>query len=139
MATGRIIKKIISTSRKIANLKTTEARLLYTWLIPHLDVEGRFSAEPDIVKGYVVPRLQEFSLTKTEECLKDMAENGLIVLYSINGDKFLELTGFSLHNKIRKDHEAASNIPPPTKDNIMTGELREYDGRTTGELPHNII
>lgn len=115
MATGRMIKKIISTSRKVANLKTTEARLLYTWIIPHLDIEGRFSAEPEIVKGYIVPRLKEFTITKIEEYLKDMAINNLIILYKINEDSFLQLNNFFLHNKVRPEREALSNIlPPPT-------------------------
>ena len=59
MPQGRIILKSISESRKIATLKTDGARLLYTWLITHLDVNGSFSGDPDVVNGKVFTRLKK--------------------------------------------------------------------------------
>lgn len=111
MADGRMIKKLISTSKKLANLKTDSARLLYTWLIPHLDIEGRFSGEPDIVKGYIVPRLKTMDYDKIDAYLADMHENNLIDLYEVEGDKYLELIKFHKFQTLRKDRESASQIP----------------------------
>ena len=113
MAEGRMLKKAISTSRRLADLKTDSARMLYTWIIPHLDVEGRFYADPSMIKGSVVPRIKSFTEGKISECLVDMAEVGLINLYTIDGDQYLYLRKFEDHQNIKKDREAASKIPAP--------------------------
>ena len=119
MAEGRMLKKKVSTSKKLMELKTDSARLLWTWLLPHLDVEGKFSADPDIVKGSVVPRLKHFTSAKVEEYLLDMAENGLIVIYEVNGDRYLKFNNFAENQTLRTDREAKSSIPDPG-DNIIT-------------------
>ena len=113
MAEGRMLKKAISTSRRLADLKTDSARMLYTWIIPHLDVEGRFYADPSMIKGSVVPRIKSFTEEKIEECLLDMAAVGLINLYRVDGDKYLNLRKFEDHQNIKKEREAPSKIPAP--------------------------
>jgi hypothetical protein len=128
MAEGRMLKKLISTSKKLANLKTDSARLLYTWLIPHVDIKGRFSGEPDIVKGYIVPRLKTMDCDKIEAYLTDMAENDLIILYGINGDKYLEIVKFNEFQSLRKDRESPSRIPD--HDQLQTNSIP-----TPGVLP----
>jgi len=57
MPAGRIILKSISGSKKLSKLKSDGARLLYTWLIPHVDVNGCFSADPIVINGQVLTRL----------------------------------------------------------------------------------
>lgn len=113
MPQGRILKKKISHSRKLANLKSDSARLLYTWLIPHLDIEGRFSANCDIVKGEIFPRLRHFSSKKIKFLLNELKNNGLIVLYTNDGDEFLQLNQFKENQRLRPDREAPSEIPAP--------------------------
>jgi hypothetical protein len=125
MPEGRMLKKIISTSRKLANLKSDSARLLYTWLLPHLDIEGRFSANPMIVKGHAVPRLK-MSPSKIKKYLEDMAQNDLIILYEIDGDRFLQYKKFKDFQVLRENREAKSLISKPTKKFLITpGVLRE--------------
>jgi len=119
MPEGRMLKKQISISKTLPELKSDSARLLYTWLIPHLDVEGRFSADPDVVKGHVVPRLK-MTKKKIWDYLQDMAEKGLIILYEADGDYYLEFTVFEKHQIIRKDREADSKIPSPKEGSIIT-------------------
>lgn len=121
-----MLKKVVSTSQKLANLKSDSARLLYTWLIPHLDIEGRFSADPKIVKGYVVPRLK-MSLRKISEYLEDMAKNDLIILYEADGDRYLQLRKFKDFQILRKKRESKSIIPPPAEESRITpGVSTEY-------------
>lgn len=140
MADGRMLKKKISLSRRLAALKTDSARMLYTWLIPHLDIEGRFSADPDVVKGQVVPRLKHLTPIKIEELLKDLASQELIVRYADDGDLFLELRHFGQEQNLRKDREKESTIPSPTKDNILNelelvpGVLPENSGLTPAQV-----
>ena len=140
MADGRMLKKKISLSRRLADLKSDSARMLYTWLIPHLDIEGRFSADPEVVKGQIVPRLKHLTPPKIEELLKDLASQELIVRYTDDGDLFLELRHFGQEQNLRKDREKESTIPCPTKDNIIDdldevpGELPEDSGLTPAQV-----
>lgn len=124
-----MLKRAISTSRRLADLKTDSARLLYTWIIPHLDIEGRFYADVSMIKGHIVPRLKTFTDSKIEECLQDMAESGLILLYVVDGDRYLQLRKFSDHQNLREKREAKSIIPSPPE---ATSSIN-----TPGELPDN--
>ena len=127
MSDGRMLKKAVSKSRRLADLKSDSARMLYTWIIPHLDVEGRFYADTAMVKGSVVPRVKTFTEEKIDECLRDMADVGLIILYEVDRDKYLQLRKFEDHQNIKKEREAPSKIPSPelsTPDKILqTPEL----------------
>lgn len=121
---GRMLRRAIATSRKLAELKSDSARLLYTWILPFLDVEGRYFADPLIIKGNIVPRIKSFTAKKIEECLKDMSDKAhqLVLLYRIDGDRYLQFLVFEKHQTLRKDREGASKIPPPP------GGLREGSG-----------
>lgn len=111
MSDGRMLKKAITTSKKLSKLKDDSSRLLYTWLIPFLDVDGRYYGEPDIIKGNIVPRIKTFNTEVIEECLMDMADNGLIYWYAVDEDRYLEFAVFHKHQKINRDREAKSQIP----------------------------
>jgi len=134
MANGRMLKKIISTSRKLSGLKTDSARLLYTWLLPHLDIEGRFSAEPDVVKGYIVPRLKTMTPAKITNHLNDLRDNNLIILYKVNGDRYLQATKFKEFQTLRADREAASTIPAPTDSDTTPGVPTDNSGLSEVKL-----
>ena len=132
MAEGRMLKKVISTSRRLADLKTDSARMLYAWIIPHLDIEGRMYAEPSIIKGRVVPRLKLFTEHKIKECLLDMARVGVITLYSVDGDEYLQLRKFGDYQTLRPEKEAKSTIPAPLPEdsNLTPALLPDKDGTT---------
>lgn len=137
MADGRMLKKKISLSRRLAALETDSARMLYTWLNSHLDVEGRFSADPEVVKGQVVPRLKHLTPEVVEELLCDIASQGLIVRYENDGDRFLELRRFKDEQKLRPGREKKSEIPAP-KGCKLLDEARQPPGNrraTAGSPP----
>ena len=90
MAEGRMIKRAIANSRRLANLKSDSARMLYAWMLPFLDVEGRFSADPLVIKGNIFSRIPSITPQKINSWLKDMQQNGLIIIYENDGDKFLQ-------------------------------------------------
>jgi hypothetical protein len=120
MADGRMLKKLISHSRRLASLKNDTHRLIYTWLIPHLDVEGRFHADPTIIKGSVVPRIKHITEKIIDDALQDMSLNELIFLYSDDGEQYLELRKFEDHQThLRKERESPSKIPPRTDANQL--------------------
>ena len=57
MARGRMISKVISLDERVNVLPDDTCRLLFTWIIPQLDVEGRLYGEPEVVKSIVFLRL----------------------------------------------------------------------------------
>ena len=136
MADGRMLKKVICESGRLAALKNDSHRLIYTWLIPHLDVEGRHSADPRIIKGHVAPILNHITHKVIDAALRDMEVNDLIVLYDINGNKYLELKRFKKHQNLREDRERKSDIPGPVPDGsrITPGPVPEDSRRTPTQV-----
>jgi len=114
-----MLKKRISFSKKLGALKSDSARLLYTWLLPHLDVEGRYSADPDILKGHIFPKVKSMTPARITKLLNQLNEANLITLYTIDDELYLQLKQFHKYQKIDKEKEAKSKIQPPTKDNII--------------------
>lgn len=128
MAEGRMLKKVICESPRLAALKSDTHRLIYTWIIPFLDIEGRHSADPRIVKSHVAPILNHISHRIIRNSLADMAVNNLITLYCIDGKEYLELHNFKKHQNLRDDREKKSDIPPSTP-----GAIQEYSRRTPAQ------
>jgi hypothetical protein len=126
MARGRMLSKSISLDEKVDALSDDTARLLFTWMIPHLDCEGRMYADPQVFKAIVAPR-RNYTLKKIENCLAEMEKLALIFRYSVNGNTFLWAPNFEKHQiGLRKDKEAQSQIPSPeaelgrSKDGVRT-------------------
>ncbi len=120
MPIGRIILKSISDSYKLSKLKTDGARLLYTWLITHLDISGRFSGDPQVIRGKIFTRLNK-TIKTIEGYLKDLELNKLIMRYEVNGDIFLYVPDFvEKQPSLNPDRERKSNIPPPTPELLQS-------------------
>ena len=116
MARGRMISKAISLDEVVNALSDDTARLLFTWLIPHLDCEGRTHGDAQTVKSIVFPR-RKISARKVEKYLKELEKKELIVRYSVNGNTYLCAKNFGKHQTgLRKDKESPSQIPPFTPD-----------------------
>lgn len=122
MAEGRMLKRNISRSEKLARLKSDKPRVLYFMMLPYLDVEGRLEANPKLIRGQIIPLLN-YSVAKVQQCLEELDEVGLIQLYEGNGKKCLEYFKFNDHQNLRKDREAASEHPTPPQ--------RQADARHT--------
>lgn len=134
MAEGRMLSKRISRSNKVAALKSDTARLIYTWLIPYLDVEGRMEANCSLLKADLAPLLKHITVPLLQRTLTELNDIGLIILYTIGDKQYLELTQFNEHQKnLRKDREAKSKIPVPPP-----AELRQSSGEAPAVVPHKI-
>jgi len=70
MAEGRILKRQISDSKKLGSIGSDSPRLLYTWLIPWLDIEDRHTADPDLIKGRIFPKCKDWNIKKIESGLE---------------------------------------------------------------------
>lgn len=120
MPRGRIVLKRICESRKLATLKTDGARLLFTWLIPNVDVNGCFSGDPEVVKGKIFTRLKK-STNTVEKYLQDLHNEGLIVRYNTNGDDYLYIINFEEHQPhINPEREGKTDIPTPTPEQLQS-------------------
>lgn len=118
MPIGRILLKSISESKKLSLLKTDGARLLYSWLIPHLDVNGCFSGDCAVINGQVLTRLKKTN-KEIEEYLQDLEQNKLIIHYKFNGDIFLNVPDFvEKQPYLNPSRETSPKIPLPTKELI---------------------
>lgn len=128
-----MLKKRCSRSDKLANLKTDNARLLWFFCLPHLDVEGRLEADYIILKGTVCPYIQTFDEKGIEESLQDLQRVGLIEYYKINNRNYLQFTRFHDFNKINRSKESASQLPPPN-----SGATQEQDDSNSGATPAEV-
>ena len=137
-----MISKDISLDEKVNTLSNDTVRLLFTWLIPHLDVEGRMHGDALTFRSIVTPR-RNISLKKIEEYLEELEKHELILRYSVNGNQYLCAPNFEKHQiGLRKDKETISKIPPYLgvetlqKDGVRTELGRTEDGTRT-ELGRN--
>jgi hypothetical protein len=124
MPVGRILLKSISSSRKLAQLKTDGARLLYTWLIPHLNIHGCYEADPLVIRSHILSRLDK-TVEEVVSYLEDLESAGLIQKYNVNGDIFLFVPDFKEKQpNLRPEREGKTHIPAPTPDLLLQNSRR---------------
>ena len=121
MARGRMLLKRISMSEKInKGLTCDTSRLLYTWILAHLDVNGCYYADPILVKNTIFPWREDISVSKIKQYLQEMRDCGLIILYGQN-EEYLHYPDFiEKQPKINADREGKSDIPAPTQELIQS-------------------
>jgi hypothetical protein len=120
MAQGRMLQKRISVSNKLASLSNDTARLLYTWMLSHLDVNGNFYADPVMVNNIVFTRLKK-SINIISAALDEMAARELIIRYQINGEIYLNYPDFhEKQPKLNPYKEGTPDIPIMTEESRIT-------------------
>jgi hypothetical protein len=102
----------ISNSEKLAALSCDGARLLFTWMIPHCDNLGRIRADPIYLKAVVVPRT-DATLRQVQAWAEEIAGAGLATLYKCQGQRFMEITGWSNFQRIIGNMKRESDLPAP--------------------------
>ena len=120
MARGRFVSKAISLDEKVDALSSDTVRLLFTWLITHLDCEGRMYGDAQTVKSIVFPR-RSMKAQVIEKYLVELENQGLILRYSAPGGNYLCMKNFEKHQPgLNKDRESQSQIPPITPELIQS-------------------
>ena len=129
MPRGRFLNKEICIDKTVNELSSFECMLAFTWLIPHLDKEGRTYGDPAIVRSMVFPRRSDISIEKMQSFLKEWHDAGLIVWYEVRGDMYIWFPNFDKHQRgLDKSREADSVIPAPD-------QLATNSGVTPDQLP----
>lgn len=114
MAKGRFISRSVGHSREIARLPDDTTRMIFAFILPNLDVEGRIDADPIYLTGVCLSRLQ-IPAQKVARALVAMYEVGLIELYEEEGLPYLEYVNFQKHQEgLRKEREPESLFPAPS-------------------------
>ncbi len=125
MAKARMLHKKISVSTQVNKLSLS-AKLLFTWLIPHADDDGRLKGDPEYIKAMVVP-MTKWSFKKVEQCLKEINDIGLIFWWTdtITHEKFIEFIKWNDYQTIRKDRYIKSNLPLFKANNDIHGTTKD--------------
>jgi hypothetical protein len=118
-ARGRMLWGSISTSERVNRL-SLKAALLYTWLLPHADDQGRMSANPATIKAVVIPMRDDISLDEIEYLLLEIEKARLIRVYTPSKaigwspndrDLMLQINEWWDYQALREPK--ASRYPPP--------------------------
>lgn len=131
MAKARMLHQKISTSRQVNRL-SLPARLLFTWLIPHADDEGKLKGEADVIKAKVVP-MTSWSLKRIEGWLEEIKNASLIYRWELNSEWFIEFVKWKDYQQLRSDRFKSSKLPsfPNKNDNQLSTDGQPDDNRVT--------
>ena len=136
MAKARMLHKKISVSTQVNKL-SLPARLLFTWMIPHTDDEGRLKGDPEFIKATVVP-MTKWSFKTVRNYLEEIKNQRLIYYWEENKEWFIEFVKWNEHQQIRKDRFEESNLPSFNKgnNNLLTTKRQPEDNQ---EAPQSNI
>jgi len=110
MAKARMLHKTISLSGEVNKL-SLPARLLFTWMIPHADDDGRLKGDPEHIKAMVTP-MTKWSFKKISDYLTEMHKAGLIIRWLNNKDEsFIEFPNWKKYQSIKSDRYKPSDLP----------------------------
>jgi hypothetical protein len=125
----RLLWTGISDSKKMKAIKGEKVfrlgcRLVYTWLLPWCDDDGRMPGHPLKILANVVPN-EGFTLIEIQKILTELSRVGLIIWYSplgpvshplqISDDLFIQVLDWDKYQHIRKDRYKSSIYPKFTE------------------------
>jgi hypothetical protein len=119
-------------SGQIAKL-TKPARLLYIGTITIADDDGRFKANPSLLRSKVFPLDDDVKIADVTTWLKEIIDVGLIVVYTVGFDEYAFHPNWTRYQTLRADRKKDSLIPPPSDDNQVSTECQPDVGQVTAE------
>lgn len=122
---ARVVRGEINTSGSL-NRVSPEADLTFRALIVAVDDFGRFDARPGILKATLFPLRAAFTPEKIMRWVHELAEEGCIDLYEVDGRPFLALTGWEKHRGTSRRSEKPKY--PEKQASGKLPEIREAPG-----------
>ena len=116
---NRIIKESIRTSKSVNALPDFLFRV-WVYLITYVDDYGRGSADPQLLRGFLLPR-KRVTESQIREALAGLADAGLIILYEDDGEAYQYFPKWEDHQRIR---QKVSRFPAPPPIAADCGEQR---------------
>lgn len=115
MARGRMLNKKISLNPKVAELIDDvglEAGIVFTWMIAHLDRDGRITGNPKVLWAQIAPLVSRITPEHVRTCLEESAKRGLVKYYQVDGEPYVEYPKFQQNQSgMRYGRETPSEIP----------------------------
>lgn len=131
----RSLGKNISQSNRVNKLSDIGA-LLYTWMIPHYDDEGRMDGDPEDIRFHVIPR-RNISNEDTVRELRHMDELELISWFVVDGHPYIQMNNeaWEEHQTFKAIKRQTSKVPMydpikhiKYKDFIKNDDLNTLEG-----------
>lgn len=120
MPNGRFVSKSISCNEQLATV-SLRADFFFQRCIPHLDVEGRITGNPQLLKAAVFPLRDEITAENIPELIAelgqaiDLTSRSLVIWYQVGTQRVLLFPRFREHQTgMKKEREAASRLPELT-------------------------
>jgi hypothetical protein len=136
-----MLNKSISHDKAVADLVNElggYAGMVFTWMIAHLDREGRIHGDPEVIKGLVFPRIAGVTPELIRSTAARATQLGLIVWYERDGERYIAYPKFDDNQSgLRKEREAESEYPAPTCEGcrIVAGVTPEDCRSNSGATP----
>jgi hypothetical protein len=136
-ARARMLSSTISTSERV-NALSLKSALIYTWLIPHCDDQGRIGSNPANIKGIVVPLRSDISVEEVSRALAEMEERGLVKTYEPEGftwspiTELLQVLDWWDYQHLRDPQASKYPAPPGWRDKVGK-QSRDERGKYRGE------
>ena len=116
MARGRMLNKKISEDKKMVKIWKAagcQGLVVHTWLIAHLDRDGRTNGDPAIIRAKVTPRIPDINEEIVIKTLCASCGLGIIRWYEADDDLWVEYLHFRENQRgMRYATEAPSDCPP---------------------------
>ena len=114
MARIRTIKPEFWANEKVMACSRA-SRLLFIGLWNFADDTGRLRDSSKSIKAQIFPGDDDLNSEIIRGMVDELSSNGLLMKYEVNGEAFLEITGWN-HQRI--DKPQASKCPPPNSTNV---------------------
>ncbi|MGI8419691.1 MAG: hypothetical protein ACR2LN_03530 [Candidatus Levyibacteriota bacterium] len=135
MANRRMLHKNISYSEQVEELSSDFVKLLFTWMIPHLDDFGRINGKASTIRAMVIPMQTDKTVSDVESALQEMDEKGLLDRYEVEDELIIELPTFDKYQSgLTKRTKSAF---PDNPENQRTSVKFRVIQRTSLSTEHN--
>lgn len=124
MARIRSVHPDAMKSEKLAAC-TAEAERCYWRLLPHCDDEGRAEDHPKLLAAYMFPLVDAADEYAVDDWLAELAALELLVRYTVEGRRFLQVARWGDYQKPQKKQE--SKLPTP-ESGSPTVDVRDESG-----------
>lgn len=125
MARNRLLKKEFFTDPKVGSLPPA-ARLLFEALWVYSDDTGHGVADSRLLKAQAFPYDSDFTPEVIDGWLRQMVDDGMVILYDVEGQHYFEVRNFLKHQVISRPSKFEYPKPP--------GAFIEHSVSTTGAL-----
>lgn len=115
MARIRTVKPEIWTDERLTECSLS-ARLMFIGMLNFADDNGNLTYSAKRLKMQIFPA----DAIDTQPLIDELLTHGVLMEYSVNGDKYLNIKGFTKHQVINRPSASAIPQPPNTEESVTT-------------------